>query len=84
MSVFYMLCSKDKEKGHEGIAMEITLEYVFASIEVVKPLAIVINKSPTFFNEIRTIVKMIFFVGKMALLKERKLYEGFCYVTFMS
>ena len=57
MPVFYMLCSKDKEKGHEGIAMKITLQYVFASIEGVRLSTIVIDKSPTSLSAIRTIVE---------------------------
>ena len=32
MPVFYMLCTKDKNEGHEGIAIELALSAVFESI----------------------------------------------------
>jgi hypothetical protein len=35
--IFYMLCSKDKEKGHEGIAIELALTNVFYAIGNVRP-----------------------------------------------
>jgi len=32
MPIFYMLCTKDKEKGHEGIAIELAITHVFNNI----------------------------------------------------
>ena len=44
MPVFYMLCTKDNNEGHEGIAIKLALSAVFASIGKVRPSAIVIEK----------------------------------------
>ena len=52
MPVFYMLCTKDKNKGHEGIAIELVLSAVFASIGEVRPFTIVIDKHKTSSNSI--------------------------------
>ena len=57
MPIFYMLCSKDKGQGHQGIAIEITLEYVFKNIGNVRPSAILIDKDMTFLNVITTIMR---------------------------
>ena len=57
MPVFYMLCSKDKGQGHQGIAIEIALEYVFKNIENVRPSAILIDKDMTYLNAITIIVR---------------------------
>lgn len=56
MPVFYMLCSKDKKQGHEGIALEITLEHVFAHMGDIRPSAFVIDKSKTSFNAIEKVI----------------------------
>jgi hypothetical protein len=50
-----MLYNKDKKQRHEGIAIELALIYVFASIGKVRPFAIIIDKHKTsldFVNEI--------------------------------
>ena len=57
MPVFYMLCFKHKGQGHQGIAIEIALEYVFKNIGNVRPNAILINKDMTSLNAITTIVR---------------------------
>ena len=57
MPVFYMLRSKYKGQGHQGIAIKISLEYVFKNIGIVRPSAILIDKDMTFLNAITTIVK---------------------------
>jgi hypothetical protein len=51
-----MLCSKDKKQGHEGMAMELALTYVFASIGKVRPFAIVIDKYMTSLNSINEVI----------------------------
>ena len=53
--IFYMLCSKDKKQWHVGIAIELALTSVFASIGKIRHSAIVINKhmkSLNSFNEV--------------------------------
>ena len=57
MPVFYMLWSKDKGQGHQGIAIKIALEYVFKNIENIRPSAILIDKDMTSLNAITTIVR---------------------------
>ena len=56
MPIFYMLCSKDKGQGHQGIAIEIALECVFKNMGSVRPSAILIDKDMTSLNAITTIV----------------------------
>ena len=56
MPVFYMLCTKDKNEGHEGIAIKLALSAVFASIGEVRPSAIVIDKHKTFLNSINKVI----------------------------
>lgn len=56
MPVFYMLCTKDKNEGHEGIAIELALSAVFASIGEVRPSAIVIDKHKTSLNSISKVI----------------------------
>jgi hypothetical protein len=53
--VFYMLC-KDKKQWHEGIAIELALTSVFASIGKVRPSAIVIDKHKTSLNSINEVI----------------------------
>ena len=55
--VFYMLCTKDKKQGHQGIALELALIAVFASLGAVRPSAIVIDKDKTSLNSINTVVR---------------------------
>ena len=55
--VFYMLHSIDKKEGHEGIALELALMSVFASLGHVRPSAIVIDKHKTSLNSIRKVVE---------------------------
>ena len=50
MPVFYMLCTKDKNERYEGIAIELALSAVSASIGEVRPFAIVIDKHKTSLN----------------------------------
>ena len=47
MPIFYMLCSKEKGQGHQCIAIEIALEYVFKNIGNVRPITILIDKYMT-------------------------------------
>jgi hypothetical protein len=56
MPVFYMLCTKDKNKGHEGIAIELALSAIFASIEEVRRSAIIIDKHKTSLNSINKVI----------------------------
>lgn len=56
MPVFYMLCTKDKNEGHEGIAIELALSAVFASIREVRPSAIVIDKHRTSLNSVNKVI----------------------------
>ena len=44
MSVFYILCMKDKNEGHEGITIELALSAVFVSIGKLRRSAVVIDK----------------------------------------
>lgn len=55
MPVFYMLCSTCKKQGHEGIAIEVTFNIVFASIGKIRPSAIIIDKHKTSFNSIQKV-----------------------------
>ena len=57
MPIFYMLYSKDNGQGHQGIAIEISLEYVFKNIGNVRPNEIIIYKNMTFLNVIITIMR---------------------------
>ena len=58
--IFYMLCTTDvkREQGqsHEGIALELALTAVFASIGNVRPSAILIDKHRTSLNAINEVV----------------------------
>ena len=56
MLVFYMLCTKDKGGGHEGIAIELAFTYVFSNIGDVRPLAVIIDKNLISLNAIRCVV----------------------------
>ena len=56
MPVFYMLCTKDKNEGHEGIAIELALSAVFDSIGEVRPSAIVIDKHKISLNSINKVI----------------------------
>jgi len=56
MPIFYILCTKDKEEGHEGIAIELALTHVFANIGDVRPLAFIIDKQKTLLNAISHVV----------------------------
>ena len=57
MPVFYMLCTKDNKQGHERIALELVLTYVFALIREIRPTAIVIDKHKTSLNAINKVVE---------------------------
>jgi hypothetical protein len=57
MPVFYMLCTKDNKQGHEGIALELALASVFASIGDTRPTAIIIDKHKTSLNAITKVVQ---------------------------
>ena len=56
MPVFYMLCTKDKNEGHESIAIELVLSTVFVSIGEVRSSAIVIDKHKTSLNSINKVI----------------------------
>ena len=56
MSVFYMLCTKDKNGGHEGNAIKLALSVMFASIGEKKPSAININKYKIPLNSIHKVI----------------------------
>ena len=56
MPVFYMLCTKDKGGGHEGIAIELAFTYVFLNIGDVRPSAVIIDKHLISLNAIRCVV----------------------------
>jgi hypothetical protein len=56
MPVFYMLCTKDKEGGHEGIAIELAITHVFLNIGDVRPSAFIIDKCKTSLNAIQHVV----------------------------
>ena len=56
MPVFYILCTKDKNKGHKGIAINLALSAVFASIRKVRPSVIVIDNYKTFLNSINKVI----------------------------
>lgn len=47
MSVFMMLCSNDKEQGHVGTALSLTIKAVFFNMSTIRPNAIVIDKDKT-------------------------------------
>jgi hypothetical protein len=51
-----MLCTKDENEGYEGIAIELTLFVVFASIGEVRPSAIIIDKHKISFNSINKVI----------------------------
>ena len=65
MPIFYMFCSKDKGQGHQNIAIEIALEYVFKNMGNVRPNAIFITKYITSLNAITTIMRNNIFVGRI-------------------
>jgi hypothetical protein len=54
--VFYMLCSIDKQQGHEGIAIELALTHIFESLGTIRPAAIVIDKHRLSLNAITHVV----------------------------
>jgi len=54
--IFYMLCSKDKDVGHEVIAIELALIHVFSNIEDITPSAFIIDKCKTSLKVINYIV----------------------------
>jgi hypothetical protein len=56
MLVFYNLYTKDKNKGHEVIAIELALSAVFAYIRQIRPFAIVIDKHKTSINFINNVI----------------------------
>jgi hypothetical protein len=58
MPVFYMLYTKDNKQGHEGIALELALTSVFASIGKTRPTTIVIDKHQTSLNAINKVVEV--------------------------
>lgn len=65
ISVFYMVCSKDKGQGHQGIPVEIALKYIFKKMDIITPNAILIEKYITNLNVITIIMKNEFFVGRI-------------------
>lgn len=56
MLVFYNLYTKDKNKEHEVIAIELALSAVFAYILQVRPFAMVIDKHKTSINSINNVI----------------------------
>lgn len=63
MSIFYMLCSKDKKQGRKEISLDIIMKHVFAHMGDVWPFIYVINKNKTSLNAIVKVTakKTIFF-----------------------
>ena len=51
-----MLCTKEKNKWHEDVAIELALSAVFVSIGEVRPSATVIDKHKTSLNSIKKII----------------------------
>jgi hypothetical protein len=47
MPDFYMLCTNNNKQGYKGIALELALISIFASIRETRPIAIVIDKHKT-------------------------------------
>jgi len=39
MPIFYMLCTKDKDAGHERIAIQLAMTHVFFNLEDVRVMA---------------------------------------------
>ena len=56
MPIFYMLCMKNKNKRHEGIAVELALSAVIASIGEARPSAILIDKHKISLNPINKVI----------------------------
>ena len=56
MPIFLMLCSADVDKGHEVVALRLTLKAIFEKMGQVRPNAIVIDKSKTEYNAFKYII----------------------------
>jgi hypothetical protein len=52
------LCIKDTKQGYEGIYLELTLTFVFASIGETRSITIIINKLKTSLNVIHKVIEM--------------------------
>jgi hypothetical protein len=57
MHVFLMLCSNDKNSGHEGSALQLTMTKVFEVLEDIRPNAIVVDKNKTEYDSYKAVIE---------------------------
>ena len=55
--MFLMLCSNDKNSGHEETALQLTMRKVFEVLGDIRPNAIVIDKNKTKYDSYRVVNK---------------------------
>jgi len=75
MPVFYMLSSKDKDGGHEGIAIELALVHVFSNIGDIRPSAFIIDICKTSLNVINHVVNNDIHCWKHGILGEEQVAQ---------
>jgi hypothetical protein len=52
-----MLCSNDKNSGHEKIALQLTMTKVFEILEDIRPNAIVVDKNKTEYDSYKAVIE---------------------------
>ena len=57
MLVFLMLCSYDKNSGHEEIALQLTMTKVFEVLEDIRSNAIVIDRNKTEYDSYKAVIE---------------------------
>jgi hypothetical protein len=83
MHVFLMLCSNDKNSGHEGIALQLTMRNFFEVLGGVRLNAIVIDKNKIEYESYRIVIEKIHNIGSMVLWEGHERNVIFCFAILI-